>query len=508
MLAAMEERLPTPWNARAIWPLAVVVAFELFLFADYFHERRVKSLLPRDDPQALAGEGLLIRSDGLGYYAWLRSLLLDGDWQFDNEFDEHNALGDWLPEELTATGRRANPWSVGPACVWALPVAAGHLFVRGNGYELPYQLLVGVTTLLASFVGLGFIYKVCRQYAAPQPAALAAALLTLGTSLVYYNVVEGAMAHGIGSAAVAGLVWYWQRTYGAAQPGRWLMVGVLLGFVAAVRWQLATLAVLPIVEVLFSDASEKRFAPTLLRSVAKLLLAALGAMLGFAPQLLAWRVVYGDWFVAPMPVAHNWLTPAFGQVLLSPNRGLFYWTPLALLACAGFALPRGVCSRSSLILAAAFVLQVYALASVSGQGVYLGVAFGMRQLTESLVLLAPGLALLLGHVSPRGYRLLAGLGCLLVLWNLLLLSQFRYGYLPADAGADVGTMLSNAGRLVARKRWLLVGQVALAPLLLAWALSRKRLGIPLHRGKMKREISKQTQPRAALPIGALRTEHG
>src|SRR5262249_42266047 len=162
---------------------------------------------------ALAGEGLVIRSDGLGYYAWLRSLLLDGDWSFDNEFDEHNVLGDYLPppEVRTPMGRRPNPWSVGPACVWAVLVSPGHLAVAAlgdaglaDGYALPYQLLVGGATLLASFAGLGFLYGIARHFAAPGPAALTAAFLTLGTGVVYYNTVEPAMAHGVGTAVVAG----------------------------------------------------------------------------------------------------------------------------------------------------------------------------------------------------------------------------------------------------------------------------------------------------------------
>jgi hypothetical protein len=195
---------------------------------------------------------------------------------------------------------------------------------------------------------------------------------------------------------------------------------------------------------------------------------------GFFPQMLAWRCVYGSWLVTPMPVAHNWLHPAWVPVLFSQDRGLFYWTPLALLALAGY--PRvGRDSRAGLLLAA-FVLQAYALASISGTGVYLGVAFGFRQLTEALVLLAPGLALLLGKTSPRTGRLLAGLGCALVCWNLLVLCQYRYGWIPADAGADPATLLANALRLAVRKRWLLIGQVFAAPLLLGLWLYRNRSG--------------------------------
>src|SRR5215831_18387562 len=96
------------WLRPPCGPLAVVVLVELILFTGYFRERWLKGLLPLGESRARAGEGLVIRSDGLGYYAWLRSLLFDGDWSFDNEFDEHNILGDYVPPraERTAVGRR------------------------------------------------------------------------------------------------------------------------------------------------------------------------------------------------------------------------------------------------------------------------------------------------------------------------------------------------------------------------------------------------------------------
>src|SRR5437667_11954031 len=118
--------------------LGVVVLVQLVLFTGYHLDRWHLSLAPRGDPRTDAGEGLVIRCDGHGYYAWLRSLLIDGDWSFDNEFDEHNPLGDFVPprDARTDRGLRANQWSVGPACLWAIAVVPGHgcvLFLQQCG---------------------------------------------------------------------------------------------------------------------------------------------------------------------------------------------------------------------------------------------------------------------------------------------------------------------------------------------------------------------------------------
>ena len=151
---------------------------------------------------------------------------------------------------------------------------------------------------------------------------------------------------------------------------------------------------------------------------ALLALAALAAVVVLLPQLIAWRIVYGQWLASPFPTAHNWLRPAWGQILWSQDRGLFYWTPLSLLASAGYLrligwsynrskadAPRMPLFFAALLLGGAFLLQVYVLASLWGEQLYLGAAYGFRQLTESTVVLAPGLALLLSRASKYAYRL-------------------------------------------------------------------------------------------------------
>jgi hypothetical protein len=73
----------------------------------------------------------------------------------------------------------------------------------------------------------------------------------------------------------------------------------------------------------------------------------------------------------------------------------------------------------------------------------------------------------LGRASRRRFRLLSILSATLVLWNLLLVSQYRYSLVPADAGADPATLFHNAFHLLAQKRFHLLPQVALGPILLA-----------------------------------------
>jgi hypothetical protein len=496
---------------RVPWPLVVVVVLEVAVFAGIARVGWLQTKhAPKDKPQLRAGYGVFITGDGLGYYAWLRSLLIDGDWSFDNEFDQYNPLHHGTPprDNRTELGYRANPWSAGPACVWATTVVPGHLLVRylhargwpwpADGYSLPYQVLVGATTLLVSFIGLGFLYGICLRFARPSRAALAAAFATLGSSLVVYNTIQPSMAHGIATAFLAGLVWYWLKTYGTLHRRRWFLIGVAVGAIMSMRWQLVTFATLPAAEAVLVAATAWRTRPGRVpwKVLVGLVLAGLGAVVGALPQMTAWRFVYGHWVAHPIPVTPHWLAPSWTDLLVSRNRGFFYWTPLTLLACAGYpvywlwgrrsgapapAVPPACGSRAAVFLAGSFLLQLYVLASLWGPHVYIGPgAFGLRHLTEALVVLAPGLALLLELAPPRWFRLLCAVASGLILWNFALIAEKRAGLLPGNSGADPSTLVGNLFRLPYTTKYLLVPGAAFLLLLGAWVQARagKRPGLP------------------------------
>lgn len=499
-----------------VWMLGVVALVELMMCIDYHEQRWDRVVVPHGLPPQHAGEGLVIQWNGLGYYAWLRSLMIDHDWDFDNEFDQHNPHSYYVPPPhyRTALGRRANPWSVGPACIWAGTLVPGHWVLKAvggqgpwaaDGYSLPYQVLVGGSSLLAAFLGLALLYGICRTQARPARAALAVALLTLGTTIVYYSAIEISLPHGLGTAVLAAAVWYWLTSYGSLQPRRWFLVGVLIGAAALVRWQLATFALLPAAEWVLGWFRRLTPHPQPLsrrgrgeeNTLARLaLLAAVGVVLAFLPQLIAWRCVYGSWLVAPIQgVRYHWGSPSFWAILCSEDRSLFYWTPLTLLACIGAVaclkpakapvetnadLPFDAGKEPLWILLAAFAVQVYALAGMWGKGemlentanfggVFLARSYGFRDLTESLVVLAPGLAWLLEHAGRWTLRMLAGLGLTLVTWNLLLVSLYSSDLIPSQAGASLSTLFSRAAALMRQEPFVLL-QILQGPILIGLLL--------------------------------------
>src|SRR5580698_7762520 len=97
-----------------------------------------------------------VRGDGVGYYAYARSLVIDHNLQFEKDWRAANpsfqlarvdSNGNILADQYTRTGHLDNHFSVGPAMLWA-PVlivvdgavrVADHFgaHIRADGYSLP-----------------------------------------------------------------------------------------------------------------------------------------------------------------------------------------------------------------------------------------------------------------------------------------------------------------------------------------------------------------------------------
>jgi hypothetical protein len=128
----------------------------------------------------------------------------------------------------------------------------------------------------------------------------------------------------------------------------------------------------------------------------------------------------------------SWSSPHFWGVILSPDHGLFFWTPLAFVALAGlvwFTVRRRVGGHREgpwigALLILIFVLQVYISGCVESWTV--AGSFGQRRFLALTPLLVVGLAALVPPTGLRGARrgLAAGVVVLGIWWNLGLMAQF------------------------------------------------------------------------------------
>jgi hypothetical protein len=383
--------------------------------------------------------GRILDGDAIQYYAYLRSLVLDGDVDFGNDYQllyrpaDADAARDnvWL-REVSAAGRPTNLMSIGPALLWA-PVfllvyaAVAALGVVGvsvplDGVAAPFQLAAGVAGVAYAAAGSYFSYRACRVVYTQGPSCWGALTAWLATPAIYYSLVSPAYSHAVSFFASALFCWAWLSTRGDQRIGRAVKLGVLAGLVALVRWQDAVVLALPAVE-LVTEVVRKR--QRVSRAALLVTVIAGVAAVTFLPQLMAWRAIYGQFLLMPQGGDFmRWTTPALGSVLFSLHHGLFTWTPAVLLAIAG--LP--VLIRRNAVVGWSVVLVLAATVYVNGSvsDWWAGEAFGARRFVGATVFFALGLA---GFFDSRFWRarprLLRWAAAGAIAYNALFLLQYQ-----------------------------------------------------------------------------------
>jgi hypothetical protein len=393
-------RRPWPWVAVAA---AVLAAMSVWFFT------------ARD----AAGPTARLEADAPYYHVYAVSLLTDGDLDFT---DEYLVTKNWYRFGFTPTRRPANVFGVGPAIFSAPFLLVGNLVARvagvvPDGFSAPEVKATAYASLVFSLGGLFFAGRLCARRARSRPTAwAAAAAVFLAGPVVYYAVRQPGYAHPFATFFTAWFLDRWDQSFGedseeAGAPrslGWWCGAGALMGAMALARPQLAGWGVLLAVAA-FDDL--RRLGPGEGATAASRVRRALGSFLPragaaalvaavvFAPQMLAWKVLYGRFYVVPQgPHFMRWDAPAWSETLFSSRNGLFAFAPLYALAALGLLLAVRRQPRVAVSLIAGVALQ--ALANGAAWDWWAGGSFGGRRYDSCYVAFAFGLAALF-QLSPR-----------------------------------------------------------------------------------------------------------
>jgi hypothetical protein len=452
-----------------------------------------------------------VTSDGIGHYAYLRTVMFDHDLEMANEFDHYSGVfHDYGPATLeqietspvhpvntnpiidsptrTPTGLTWNPWPVGSSLLWAPFVLATWPIVEGlraaglaipnDGYSLPYALAVAIGTVVYGVLGLLLCLQLCLRYCTRQASLLAVLATWFATPFVFYFFVMPSYYHVNSMFAVTWFVWYWHRRFqdddGTETLAAPFCLGLIGGLMTAVQWTNATFLVTFGALGAWSAWTSARRAPAtarLMRVARYGVLLSVGWLLTFWPQLVVNHALYGSPLANPQPAGFfdHLTSPQILGVLFSSDRGLLFWTPLVAFALLGLA----VCPRPARALAGVlflnFLMHLYINASVDGCSVPMSTpetctrawagdsAFGQRRFTNQTLLFTLGLAALLQALeSTSGTRrrwvrpLRVALPAAAVVWNLLLVVQYVLWIAPHTGEFTVAELVR--GQLEALER--------------------------------------------------------
>lgn len=343
-----------------------------------------------------------VYGDGIFYYSWVRSAVVDHDIDFINEYAHFG-----VSQPKTILGEYGNKYSVGAAVLWYPWFLWTHTIVKGTGYELPYQLAIGVASMLYVFTGFILLYRLLLTRFTQQSSLFTMLAIAGATNLLFYGSLDTVNSHAVSFFASVMLL-----TFLLEKEKKWFRIGCLVGLVALIRTQdsVLALAALPF-----------------FKKPQQFLLLAAGALYVFIPQLLVWQILYGKFWVSPYVSTiegFNFLQPHIIGVLFSLSNGLFLWTPVVVIGIVGLLLHHKT-QKILVWMAISILAQLYIVASWSIW--WQGASYSGRMFVSSLPFIAFGIANLLSHflaTQPRKSITLLGIITPLVLINSLLILFF------------------------------------------------------------------------------------
>jgi hypothetical protein len=413
-----------------------------------------------------------VRGDGVGYYAYLRSALIDHDLRFENDYlagnesfilsrvDSQRRL---LPHEYTKTGYVENHFSVGPAILWAPMLIAVHGAVLAvnhfgghipaDGHSHPYLLTMALTTASYGFLSLVLAYSIARKYFEQPWAFLAVVGIWLASSLPIYMYFNPSWSHALSAFSASLFLWYWDRTQLQRTVGQWAALGFMAGLMGNIYYPNAILLIYPGLEVVrlmrtprSDPESTEDPRPRLL--LCSLVFAAV-FVISLLPTFVTRQIIYGNPFETGYPGIRswNWTSPAMLQVLFSSDHGMFSWTPILAFATLGlfFLIRRNALLGVGSLLT--FVTYYYFIASYPDwDGLS---SFGNRFFVSLTPIFVLGLAALLDSFAtwvgktPRTAVLAGAFTFVFVVWNVGFIFQWGTHMVPARGKISWSEMAHN-----------------------------------------------------------------
>jgi hypothetical protein len=397
-----------------------------------------------------------VRGDGVGYYAFGRSLLIEHNLNFQKDWLAANtsfrmgrtdSTGNILADQYTSTGHLDNHFSIGPAILWSPFLVVAHMAVRcydslgghvaADGYSEPYLLAMAFGTAVYGFLSLWISFRVARKYLAERWAFLGTLGIWFASSLPVYMYFNPSWSHAHSSFMVAVFVWYWDRTRQSRTMLQWAILGAIGGLMMDVYYPNGILLLLPLLESLgtywkgvFGTEPKKAIGSLLLNNI----LFAGVTLAGFLPTLVSKKIIYGNYLNFGYAEQWIWESPALLKVCFSSQHGLFSWTPITMLSVVGLFLSHRrdrVLALYSVCVFAAYVYIIGCYQDWDGLS-----SFGNRFFVSLTVLFVLGFAALCDWAAQtwneRRARILAPiLTSVLILWNMGLIFQWGTHLIPA-----------------------------------------------------------------------------
>jgi len=248
----------------------------------------------------------VVRSDGIGYYAYLPAWLVDGDPSMRHlvAVDLPGQRLDWLGFTLEpSTHAYLDRYPIGEAVLLLPFFGLGHIasHVLGydaNGFSAPEQLASGLGGLVYMIAGFAVLALVLQRHFSRWVTVVVLTGITFGSNLFHYATFDSMFSHAFSFFLVALLLETTHRFYQRPESKLGaLALGGNLGMIVLVRTSNIIFVLFPLLYGVTDRTSLRARALLLKDHVGSGVLVSAVAAVLLAPQLAVWHIATGQWYV-------------------------------------------------------------------------------------------------------------------------------------------------------------------------------------------------------------------
>lgn len=376
----------------------------------------------------------VIEADAKGYYAYLPAILIYNDLNF-GFYDEVEVKKAYDPNlvydyRYYYEGHCLNKYFVGESVLLFPFYLSAHLATpwtqyEADGYSRLYVISVTVAALFYLVIGLVALKKTLSLMGISEWSAfLAISMLVFGTNLFYYSIGEMGTSHVYSFSMIALFNYHMAMYFRSLHAKHIIYSAIVLGLIVLIRP--INFIVIFAIPFLSQDVSQLAAGFKAYFRRWKLVALSAGIVLAiYSIQLIVYKLQTGSFFVYSYgEEGFNFGAPEIVNFLFSYRKGFFVYTPLCLLALAGFAFMGGHQYRI-LSLLSFLILVVYVLSSWWMW--YYGGSFSSRVMVDYLPFFAVLLGLLFHGIAQHRFKgVFYACAVALVLLNQVQTLQYRY----------------------------------------------------------------------------------
>jgi len=366
----------------------VIVASLIFVLGTIITDRRWQK------------EGKVIEWDVISYYAYLPATFIYHDISLsfiDNYSGPHRYI--FWPEKIP-DGKYVIKSTMGLSFLYLPFFAGGHVAAvmtgaDAGGYSEPYKIALLLCGVFYFAIGLYFLRKLLLEYFSDRITAMVIAGFALGTNLFWYSTSEATMSHVYSFALISCFLWFTINWHKNPSLKRSLIIGLLTGLITLIR---PTNIIIVLAFILYSIRDRVTLKDRIIlfrKNFGLLFVIVCPAILVWVPQMIYWKAITGHFLFYSYTQNERFFFshPQIINGLFSFRKGLFIYTPLMILACAGIWYAWRQRSPFALAITIFLPLNIYIL--YSWWCWWYGGSFGSRPFIDSYALMALPVAALL-----------------------------------------------------------------------------------------------------------------